>query len=455
MMASSGTLQSTKPADVPISTTTALHSSASLPTSSSTTTSTTSAANLPALINIEDYHQHARRFLPKQVYDYYRSGAHDEHTLAENVHAYRRLLLRPRFLIDVSRMDTSVSVLGERLRSPLCVAPTAMQRMAHPDGELATVRACSKRGMLMTLSSLSTTSLEDVAAAARAALSDSDSQATLLEPCSTSSSSLSYSSALPHARLWYQLYVYRDRTITTDLIRRAEAAGYKAIVLTVDTPQFGVRESDVRNRFTLPPHLQLANFTEGRGRSMTKGGGKSTGSTGGSELAAYGSSMFDPTVSWQDIAWLRSVTRLSLIVKGVLTAEDAELACEQGVDGIILSNHGARQLDSVSATIDALPEVVHVVNTHGHGRIEVYMDGGVRRGSDIFKALALGARAVFIGRPVLWGLSYAGEAGVEQVLRILQTELELCMALCGCPDVGSIERNRVTTRQALWRKAKL
>ena len=457
-------LRSSKPADVPASSTTvALQSASSLPASSSSASASSlaSAAHLlPALVNLEDYHQHARRYLPKQVYDYFSSGAHDERTLHENVHAYRRLLLRPRFLIDVSRMDTSVSVLGERLRSPLCVAPTAMQRMAHPDGELATARACVKRGMLMTLSSLSTTSLEDVAIAAQAAHHQSISTPAPPTHSPSSSSSLfsppsppsSVSHPPPH--LWYQLYVYRDRSITHDLVRRAEAAGYKAIVLTVDTPQFGVRESDVRNRFTLPSHLQLANFTAGKGRSMSDRGA-GTANSDGSGLAAYGSSMFDPSLSWKDLAWLRSITRLSLIVKGVLTAEDAELACEQGVDAIIVSNHGARQLDSVSATIDALPEVVEVVKRRGQGRVEVYMDGGVRRGSDVFKAVALGARAVFVGRPVLWGLSYAGELGVEQVLHILQTELELCMALCGCPDIGSIERNRVTTRQTLWRKAKL
>lgn len=468
-MTTPGPLSSSKPADVPTSATAALQSAAppspTSPTTSSTCTATfsSSAPQLPALINIEDYHQHARRYLPKQVYDYYSSGAHDQQTLLDNVAAYRRLLLRPRFLIDVSRMDTSVSVLGERMRSPICVAPTAMQRMAHPDGELATVRACAKRGVLMTLSSLSTTSLEDVAAAAQAALSHSHSSAASVNPSSSSSSpssppssSPSRSSSLPPPHLWYQLYVYKDRSITTDLIRRAEAAGYKAIVLTIDTPQFGVRESDVHNRFTLPPHLQLANFTEGRGRSMTAGGSTGTASgSSGSNLAAYSSSMFDATVSWKDIAWLRSITRLSLIVKGVLTAEDAELACEQCVDAIIVSNHGARQLDSVSATIDALPEVAAIIQQRGQGRVELYVDGGIRRGSDVFKAMALGARAVFIGRPVLWGLSYGGEVGVEQVLHILQTELELCMALCGCPDIGSIERSRVTTRQTLWRKAKL
>ena len=449
---------SSKPADVPASTATALQAAASLPNSSphsstrspSPSSSSPSAPLLLALLNVDEYHQHARRYLPKQVYDYYASGATDQHTLADNVRAYQRLLLRPRFLVDVSRMDTSVSVLGERLRSPLCVAPTAMQRMAHPDGELATARACAKRGVLLTLSSLSTTSLEDVAAAAQQAASASPPAFTQpIEP------SHSFSTPPPsHPSLWYQLYVYKDRSITAELVQRAEAAGYKAIVLTIDTPQFGVRESDVRNRFALPPHLHLANFAAGKGRSMTKGGSGAT-SSGGSELAAYGSSMFDPSLSWKDIAWLRSVTRLSLIVKGVLTAEDAELACEQGVDGIIVSNHGARQLDSVSATIDALPEVAAVVRQRGQGHVELYMDGGIRRGSDVFKALALGARAVFIGRPVLWGLSYAGEEGVEQVLRILQTELELCMALCGCPNVTSIERSRVTTRQALWRTAKL
>ena len=363
-------------------------------------------------MNIDDYHTHARAILPRAVYDYYRAGAHDERTLSDNVEAFQRLLIRPRFLIDVSRLSLQATILGRTFSSPIAIAPTAMQRMAHPDGELATARAAAERGVLMTLSSLSTTSMEDVAAAA------------------------------PSSSKWYQLYVYKDRGITEELVRRAESAGYTALVLTVDTPVLGVRESDARNRFTLPSHLSFANFSSSRHAQMAS-------ASSGSGLQAYMHRQCDASLSWKDIAWLRSLTSLPLVLKGIMTAEDAALAC-QYADAIVVSNHGGRQLDGVAATIEALPEVLQAVKEAGkEGVVEVYMDGGVRRGSDVFKALALGAHAVFIGRPVVWGLAYAGEDGVRQVLTLLHQELELCMALAGCPTLASITRAHLTTSEAL------
>ena len=385
------------------------------PTPSTASHSTTS---MKPLVNIEDYHAHARLHLPKAVYDFYRSGAHDESTLLDNVAAYQRLLIRPRFLVDVSRVSLTSTLLSHTVSSPIAVAPTAMQRMAHPDGELAMARAAASRHVLYALSSMSTTSLEDVAAAAP-----------------------------HHPARWYQLYVYRDRKITESLVRRAQAAGYSGLVLTIDVPLLGVREADARNQFSLPRHLQLGNFRSASEGAMEEGAG-----VGGSGLQSFVSRMYDRSLSWRDLAWLRSLSPLPLIVKGVMTAEDAELAVQHGVDAIIVSNHGARQLDSVASTLEALPEVIAAVQRarrEGVREVEVYVDGGVRRGTDVFKALALGAKAVFVGRPVLWGLAYAGEEGVRQVLTLLHNELELAMALAGCPTIASINRSRLTTTTAL------
>jgi (S)-2-hydroxy-acid oxidase len=362
-------------------------------------------------INVAEYEAHAATHLPRQVYDYYRSGAHDQITLADNMNAFNRLVLRPRCLVDVSRIDMSTTVLGQRISSPICVAPTAMQRMAHPEGELATARAAASLGTLMTLSSLSTTNLTVLAR-----------------------------SCPPDSLRWFQLYIYRDRAVTVSLVRAAEAAGFKAIALTVDTPFFGTRENDVRNGFAMPTHLSLANF-EAKEHSKDI----ITEKAGGSGLAKYAASLFDASLTWKDIAWLRSQTTLPIVIKGVLTREDTLLAVEHGCDAILVSNHGARQVDTCAATIDALPEVVAAVN----GRCEVYLDGGVRRGTDVLKALALGARAVFVGRPVLWGLAYAGEKGVKDVLTLLNKELELAMGLCGCSTVKDVTPQHVTTRDAM------
>jgi 4-hydroxymandelate oxidase len=336
------------------------------------------------------------------AYDYYASGAEDERTLADNVAAWQRLRLRPRCLVDVSTRDLSTTVLGRPVSMPVLIAPTAFQRLAHPDGELATARAAAAEGTVMGLSTLSTSTLEEVAAANGGG-----------------------------AR-WFQLYVYKDRGITRALVERAEGAGYEALALTVDAPLFGRRLRDMRNGFALPAGLTAANLVPG-------GMGEVRRVDDDSGLATYIATMLDQSITWRDVAWLRSITRLPVIVKGVARGDDAAQAMAHGAAGIIVSNHGGRQLDTAIATADALPEIVDAVGDRG----EVYVDGGVRRGTDVLKALALGARAALVGRPVLWGLAVDGEAGVRKALGMLRAELDLAMALCGCPTVGAITRDLV------------
>jgi len=356
-------------------------------------------------VNVYEYHALAKEKLTPMVYGYYASGADDQQTLQDNEDGFKRLRFRPRVLIDVTAQDLTTVILGSNCAFPLVLAPTAMQRMAHPEGELATARAAAKAGLTMTLSSWSTTSLEDVANEA------------------------------PGANRWFQLYVYKDRKITLDLVRRAERAGYLAIALTVDTPRLGRREADIKNQFSLPPHLTMANFASVDPSAEQGKMGKSSGSG----LAAYVASLIDQSLSWKDIAWLKQNTRLPILAKGIETGEDAAIALEAGCAGIIVSNHGARQLDGVIATIDAVEEVVAAVR----GRIPVLVDSGVRRGTDIVKALALGASGVMIGRPYVWGLSVAGEQGVAHVLQLLKNEFALAMALCGCVKVSDIKREMV------------
>lgn len=359
----------------------------------------------PDPVNIREFEAYANKTLPKNAYDYYSSGANDMITLRENRAAFERLRLRPRILRDVEKCDISTSVLGIPVSSPICIAPTAMQRMAHDDGENATSRASAAHNTLMTLSSWSTTALEEVMQAA------------------------------PSGPKWFQLYVYKDRDITTELVRRAERAGYRALAVTVDTPVLGRREADVRNRFKLPSHLTMGNFI-GKGGAHsegTKDGGKDSG------LSAYVAGLIDKTLSWKDITWLRTITRLPIVVKGVMTAEDAEMALACGVDAIWVSNHGARQLDTVAATIEMLPEIVTAVR----GRCEVYLDGGVCRGTDVVKALALGARAVFVGRPQLWGLAHSGEEGVKKVIQLLKDEVTMATRLCGCTNLSELKKEMV------------
>lgn len=363
-----------------------------------------SKQQLLPLHSVEDFRDRAQANLPKQVYEYYASGATDEESLRENCSAFSRLLLKWRCLRGVSSVDMRTTVQGVGISSPICVAPTAMQRMAHPQGEVAMARGCASVGTIMTLSTWATSSIEEVA-----------------------------ENAGENSLRWFQLYIYKDRAITRKLVERAELCGYKAIALTVDATRLGIRYADMRNKFTLPPHLTLANFA--------KSGKHATGVKGDSQsgLAEYVASLIDRSVCWDDIEWLKSITSLPIIVKGVMTAEDAHEAVRRGVSGIWVSNHGARQLDSTAATIEALPEVIQAVN----GRVEVYVDGGVRNGTDVLKALALGARAVFVGRPSVWGLACNGEAGVRQVLELLNHELQVALILCGCRSVREVPESIV------------
>ncbi|KAI4295467.1 hypothetical protein L6164_035512 [Bauhinia variegata] len=357
---------------------------------------------LEEITNVTEFEAIAKEKLPKMVYDYYASGAEDQWTLKENRNAFSRILFRPRILVDVSKIDITTTVLGFKISMPIMIAPTAMQKMAHPEGEYATARAASAAGTIMTLSSWATSSVEEVA------------------------------STGPGVR-FFQLYVYKDRNVVAQLVRRAERAGFKAIALTVDAPILGRREADIKNRFTLPPYLTLKNFEDLDLGKVDK--------TDDSGLASYVASQTDRSLSWKDVKWLQTITSLPILVKGVITAEDTRIAIQAGVSGIIVSNHGARQLDYVPATITVLEEVVKAAQ----GRVPVFLDGGVRRGTDVFKALALGASGVFIGRPVVFSLAAAGEAGVRKALEMLRYEFELTMALSGCRSLKEITRNHILT----------
>lgn len=337
-------------------------------------------------LNIFEYESLAQERLDPVFWDYYAGGSDDETTLRANQDDFARLRLRPRVLVDTSRCDTSTSLLGVSVPMPILVAPTSMHCLAHPEGECATAQGAGAAGALMIASTDATRPLEEIAQAAS-------------------------------GPLWFQLYIYGSLEIAAGLVRRAEAAGYQAIVLTVDFPVMGNRERSKRHGVSMPPPpFVQANFA---GMALE-------------DLGQF-------PVTWGSIDWLHVESGLPILVKGILTAEDARLALEHGVSGIIVSNHGGRQLDGAVTSIEALPEVVEAVA----GRCEVYLDGGIRRGTDILKALALGAHAVLVGRPILWGLAVDGASGVHQVLSILHTELERAMKLAGCPTIASITRSLV------------
>jgi isopentenyl diphosphate isomerase/L-lactate dehydrogenase-like FMN-dependent dehydrogenase len=356
----------------------------------------------PQPINVRDFEALARQRLDRGAFDYFAGGAEDEWTLADNCRAFERVALRPRMLVDTSVVDTSTTIVGRTLRIPIVLAPAAFNRLGHPDGELAAARAAGAAGTLMCCSTMASYTLEEIAAAAR-------------------------------GPLWFQVYVFRDRAVTRDLVRRAEAVGVDALVLTVDTPRLGHRERDVRNRFVLPPDVQIRNLE-------AMGGAGAGDASGDAEFTEHAHRLFDTSLTWEAVEWLTSLTNKPVFIKGILTPEDAALAINSGAGGIVVSNHGGRQLDGARATLDALPEIVDEVA----GRVPVLLDGGVRRGTDVLKAVALGASAVGIARPYLWGLSVAGEAGVFQVLELLRQELELAMALAGAPRISAISRALVT-----------
>jgi 4-hydroxymandelate oxidase len=356
----------------------------------------------PAVLNLRELAAAARARLPQLASDYYASGADDERALARNEAAFARAVLHYRVLVDVASRSTATTVLGHAVALPVLVAPTAFHRLAHPDGELASVRGAGDAGTVFILSTLSNTRIEDVVAAAA-------------------------------GPVWFQLYVYRDRGATEALVRRAEAAGARALVVTVDAPYLGRRERDVRNGFALPAGLGIENLHAAGYAAVPP-------ALGDSGLAAYFADLLDPSLTWTGLAWLRSITSLPVIVKGIVRADDAVRAVEAGASAIVVSNHGGRQLDASPATLDVLPRIAGAVA----GRAELYLDGGVRRGTDVIAAIASGARAVLVGRPILWGLAHSGRAGVALALGMLHRELDLAMALCGCPSIAAITPDLLT-----------
>jgi 4-hydroxymandelate oxidase len=358
-------------------------------------------------LNLRELEELARQNLSEMAYGYYASGALEETTLRENVAAWARIAIHHRVLVDVSSRDLSTTVLGARVSMPVLVAPTAFHRLACPAGELATARAAAAAGTVMCLSSLSNTRVEEVAAAA---------------------------STAGGSPVWFQLYVYRDRAATAALVARAEAAGAGAIVLTVDAPVLGRRERDVRSEFRLPEGLRVENMSASESHEDLSQVALRPARSG---LAAYFLEKLDPSLTWKDVGWLRSITRLPVLVKGVVRPDDARRAVDHGASGVVVSNHGGRQLDGSPATATVLGPVADAVQ----GRIEVLVDGGVRRGSDVLRALALGARAVLLGRPILWGLATGGEDGARAVLETLRAELDEAMALSGCARIADVTRD--------------
>ncbi|QBD79118.1 alpha-hydroxy-acid oxidizing protein [Ktedonosporobacter rubrisoli] len=333
-------------------------------------------------VNLFDYEKLAQERLEPAIWDFYHGGSDDEVTLRECRRAFERIRLRPRVLVDVSTIEMRTTVLGTPVSMPILIAPTAAHGLAHAHGEVATVRAAGQSETLMIVSTTAALGIAEVAAAAS-------------------------------GPLWFQLYTHHSLEITGKLVRQAEELGYRAIALTVDIPRLGNRERDLYNKFVLEERTPLPNYPS-------------------QDITALERHMID---TWETVDWLRATTKLPILLKGILTAEDALLAIEHKVAGIIVSNHGGRQLDGAIPSIEALPEVVEAVK----GRCEVYVDGGIRRGTDILKALALGARAVLIGRPIIWGLAVDGQQGVLRVLEILRNELEMAMALAGRPNLASID----------------
>lgn len=350
------------------------------------------------VVNLDELETLARERLPQMAFDYIAGGADDEWTLRENSAAFNRLQLVPRVLVDVSKRDLSTIVLDTKISLPVLIAPMAFHGLAHAEGELATARAAANAGTIFVASTMSNYSLEAIA------------------------------ETTPAPR-WFQLYVYRDRDITRSLVERAVAAKYDALCLTVDAPLIGRRPRDMRNSFTLPEHLQIANFADTPRDDLPLEAHRSG-------LADYVASQWDSSLTWKDIEWLRGITSLPIVLKGIMSSDDARLAVEHGASAIIVSNHGGRQLNTAPATITVLPHIADAVE----GRIEILLDGGIRRGTDVLKALALGARAVLLGRPVLWGLALDGEAGAGGVLDLLRAELNLALALTGCASVEAASK---------------
>jgi 4-hydroxymandelate oxidase len=354
------------------------------------------------LINLFDYEREAEKRIPPAHWGYIAGGANDEVTLGANRAAFDRILIRYRTMVDVTTRDQSTSVLGVPVSMPVLIAPTAMQKLAHNEGECATARASRAAGTLMITSTTATTGLTDVIAASP-------------------------------GPMWFQVYLYQDRGKSRALIEEAVRSGYSGVVLTVDAPVLGRRERDIRLGFTLPRHLTIANA------ALAGMGIVPDATADASGLMRHFRNLHDAALVPEDIGWIREVSGLPVIVKGIVRGDDAVRAVEHGAQGIVVSNHGGRQLDTSIPSISALPEVVDAVA----GRAEVYVDGGIRRGTDVIKAIALGARAVMVGRPVLWGLAVNGEAGVSAVFELLRKEIDVAMALAGARNVSELTRDLV------------
>jgi len=356
------------------------------------------------LINLFDYEREAERRIPPSHWGYIAGGANDEVTLGANRSAFDRIVIRYRTMVYVTSRDLRTTVLGTPVSMPILVAPTAIQKLAHAEGECATARAARRAATLMVTSTTATTGLGEVIASAP-------------------------------GPMWFQLYLYQDRGKSRALVEEAVRTGYTGVVLTVDAPKLGRRERDIRLGFTLPRGLTLENAAVA-GMGVVPDANKDS-----SGLMLHFRSLHDPALTPKDIEWVHEVSGLPVIVKGVVRGDDAVRAVEHGASAIVVSNHGGRQLDTSIPSITALPEVAEAVS----GRAEVYMDGGIRRGTDVLKALALGARAVLVGRPVLWGLAVDGEAGVGAVLELLRSEFDLAMALAGARNVSELTRDLVVT----------
>jgi isopentenyl diphosphate isomerase/L-lactate dehydrogenase-like FMN-dependent dehydrogenase len=384
------------------------------------TLATSAPAKLPRMaLNIEELRLRARRRVPRAVFDFIDGAAEDEVTLRRNRSAFARHALVPRVGVDVSSVDLAATVLGERLQAPLVLAPTGLCGMATSRGEIPTARATTDAGIRWTASCLSSVTLEEIAREA------------------------------PGGH-WFQVYVWKDRAVTQKLIERAAASGYRVLVVTLDVPVLGQRERDVRNGATIPPRVTLRNaidtlccprwlWTIWRGSPVTFANvtpAAGSGSLKPFALSPFVNSLFDPAVTWKDVEWMRRLWKGPLAVKGVMTAEDARLSIEHGADAVVVSNHGGRQLDDAPGSLEALPEIAEAVGSRG----EVLLDGGIRRGTDMAKALALGARACMVGRPYLYGLAAAGQAGVADAIRILLAELRRAMALMGCKRIADLGR---------------
>lgn len=345
---------------------------------------------MKAPISLAEYRLQAKQHLPQEIFDYIDSGACDEITKKNNRKAFDNISMRPLCLRDVSVIDPSVNLLSQTLSAPILIAPTAFHQLVDNQGELSTAKAAQSCGIPMVVSSMSNKSLEEIAASSK------------------------------HQQLWLQTYIFKNRALTETLIHRAENAGYQAILITIGTPVTGKRDRDIRNQFKLPKELSTGNMNSTLNNEVV------------SQFTAH---EFDQSLTWEDIKWVKSITTLPIILKGILNPIDADFACQLDVAGIVISNHGGRQLDTAEATITVLPEIVQVVA----GRAMVLIDGGISRGTDIFKSIALGADAILIGRPVLWALAVAGSKGVEDMLTLLKEEFEIAMKLTGCRNIQEIK----------------